>query len=336
MNQLTVGENEKTCVFFEINNSKYMIDAKNVIEIIKLPYIEYNQKLPKNVCGLLEYRSSMINIVDLRNILNLEILPYSTDDQVLILNLENLFAGVVVNKVNDIKKIDQKFLKKTPWEHNEGVVQSIYSAKNVENIMFIDIKSLSNILRTSFDDFEFSSPMNNLLPQDENSKRVLMQRSLELKNKEDIANYAVSNSLNQYITFKIDDITYCMQNTYVKSFYKLSDSKITKVPCTPDFIAGLLNVKGFCVCVIDLKNYLNRGKTKECEKSTIIILEAGEFQLGILTDEIGQNLNVEPNVLEDSKSNKEKAEIIDYVKDNKVFCIVDIPQILNNEKIYIR
>ncbi len=336
MNQITVSENEKTYVFFEINNSKYMIDAQNVIEIIKLPYIEYRQKLPKHVCGLLEYHSSIINIIDLRNILNLDILPYSVNEQILILNLENLIAGIVVSKVDDINKIDQRFLRKTPWESSRELVQSIYTACDIENIMLIDIKSLADILRDSVDKVEVSDFMQNLMPQDEDSRRILMQRSLVLKNKNNIANYSVSNNLNQYITFKIDDITYCMQNSYVKSFYKLSDSKITKVPCTPDFIAGLLNVKGLCVCVIDLKSYLNRGKTQINEKSTIIILEAGEFQLGILTDEIGQNLNIEPQVLEKDKNSKEKTETIDYVKDNKVFCIVDIPQILNNEKIYIR
>ncbi len=333
MNQLTISENEKTYVFFEINGSKYMVDAQSVAEIIKLPYIEYRQKLPKHVCGLLEYQSSMINIVDLRNVLNLEIVPYSVDDQILILNLENLIAGVVVNKVNDIKKIDQKFLRKTPWENEEGIIQSVYTAQDIENIMLIDTKNLLNILQNSFENFETSDFAPNLLPQDEASKLVLMQRGMELKNKNNAANYTVLNNLSQYITFKIDNITYCMQNSYVKSFYKLSDSKITKVPCTPGFIAGLLNVKGFCVCVIDLKNYLNRGKTQINEKSTVIILEAGEFQLGILTDEIGQNLSIEPRFLEE---NKEKTEITDYVKNNQVFCVVDIPQILNNEKIYIR
>ena len=71
-------------LYFQIGKNKYAISTDNVLEIMKLPMLDYPQKLPNNIVGLLKYNNFVINIVDLRFYLNIDVPPYSTHNELLI------------------------------------------------------------------------------------------------------------------------------------------------------------------------------------------------------------------------------------------------------------
>ena len=51
---------------------------------MKLPALDYPQKLPNNIVGLLKYNNFVINVVDVRFYLNIEVRPYNTHNELLI------------------------------------------------------------------------------------------------------------------------------------------------------------------------------------------------------------------------------------------------------------
>ena len=72
MNNNYLEQKKNTHLYFQIGKNKYAINTANVLEIMKLPALDYPQKLPNNIIGLLKYNNFVINVVDIRFYLNIE------------------------------------------------------------------------------------------------------------------------------------------------------------------------------------------------------------------------------------------------------------------------
>ena len=59
-----IEQKKNTHLYFKIGESLYAINTSNVLEIIKLPALDYPQKLPNNIIGLLKYNNFVINIMN--------------------------------------------------------------------------------------------------------------------------------------------------------------------------------------------------------------------------------------------------------------------------------
>ncbi len=75
----------------------------------------------------------------------------------------------------------------------------------------------------------------------------------------------------QYLTFRLADEIYAMEITKVREV--LDYTRITKVPKVPEFMRGIINLRGGVVPVVDLKRKFDMGETKRAVDTCIIIVE---------------------------------------------------------------
>ena len=73
MNNNYLEQKKNTHLYFQVGENKYALNTSSVLEIMKLPALDYPQKLPNNIIGLLKYNNFVINVVDIRFYLNIEI-----------------------------------------------------------------------------------------------------------------------------------------------------------------------------------------------------------------------------------------------------------------------
>ena len=111
---------------------------------------------------------------------------------------------------------------------------------------------------------------------------------------------------------------------------------MTKVPCTPEFILGLVNIKGDFVCIVDVKNYFHSQKPYCNPTGTIIVLNSDEFKIGILADVIGDNIQIKPDEIVTLKRQENRNELMQYVKDGEIYLIINVPEMLSNDKLFVR
>jgi len=327
---------EDTYIFIEINSSSYAIGTKSILEIVKLVQMDCPERLPRHIAGIVEYNSIMINIVDLRSVLNMPMRPYTLDNQVIIIATDEMIFGLVVDEVIDIRKIDRRFLQSAPYHTEHTYAQAIYTENSEYNTTLLSIDAIESSLKEALEDIHSISECTELMPRDYSSAEVLKQRAMQLSRKDHAASsYMLLKEKDQYMSFYVGKTCYCIKLEHIKSFTKIQQQKVTRVPCVPPFIAGLLNVKGDCISLIDIKAYLNSSKTSIDENSVIIILNSGEFKLGFVVDQIGNNINIPEEELNKIRTDS-KAELTDYVFEDQLYYILNIPQMLNNEKLYIR
>lgn len=328
-------QNEDTYLLMGIGDILYAIDSESVLEIIKLVELDFPERLPRHIAGIIEYNSVIINIVDLRSLLNMPLKPYTIDSQILIIATDEMIFGLIVDEVIDIKKINRSFLHTAPYHSEHTFAKSIYT-EGSQKITCLSLRAIEKAIKEALEDVSATSDLTGLMPQDINSHMLLKERSTRLSKKTDATTaYNLLKEKDQYITFFVGTTRYCMKIEHIKGFFKINHEKITRVPCVPKFITGLLNIKGDCIALIDLKSYFNEGEGVIAEKSIIIMPDAGEFKIGFVTDRVGESVHIPEEELAEYAQDS-KGELIDYVCNDELYHILNIPQLLNNEKLYIR
>jgi len=104
----------------------------------------------------------------------------------------------------------------------------------------------------------------------------------------------------QYLTFKLDEEIFALDIAKVREV--LDYTTITKVPRTPEFMRGVINLRGSVVPVVDMRLKFGMTKTDKTVNTCIIIVEitlVGEtVVLGALADAVHEVIELEPEQIE--------------------------------------
>jgi len=106
-----------------------------------------------------------------------------------------------------------------------------------------------------------------------------------------------NNTEEQLVVFNLAGETYGVDITVVQEIIRMQ--AITKVPRTPNFVEGVINLRGRIVPVIDLHKRFNLGKAEETQHSRIIVVEVAGVTVGMIVDSVSEVLrlpssNIEP------------------------------------------
>ena len=128
------------------------------------------------------------------------------------------------------------------------------------------------------------------MPQDSNT----LQES-----RRDLADLA-----GKYLTFEIGEESYGLQILRVQEIIKMQD--ITKIPRTPDFVEGVINLRGKIIPVIDMRKAFGMEERETSRNTCIIIVQVqrGETSaiLGVIVDKVAEVLEIAPEEIEPAPS----------------------------------
>src|SRR5512139_2167110 len=99
----------------------------------------------------------------------------------------------------------------------------------------------------------------------------------------------------QFLTFKLDDEVFALDITKVREV--LDFTTVTKVPRTPEFMRGVINLRGSVVPVVDLRIKFGMTRTESTMNTCIIITEVtvdnDRMILGALADSVQEVLDLD-------------------------------------------
>lgn len=105
----------------------------------------------------------------------------------------------------------------------------------------------------------------------------------------------------QYLTFTLGEVVFAVDVTNVREI--LEFTKITRVPGTPDFMRGIINLRGSVVPVIDMRLKFGMSETVKSIDTCIVVIEVsyeGEgLVIGVLTDSVREVFELEPENIEE-------------------------------------
>lgn len=104
----------------------------------------------------------------------------------------------------------------------------------------------------------------------------------------------------QYLTFTLEDEVFALDIRKVREV--LDFSTVTRVPRTPDFMRGVINLRGMVVPVVDMRRKFGMPATEKTVNTCIIIVElalAGEtVVVGAMADSVKEVIDLEPEQIE--------------------------------------
>ena len=108
----------------------------------------------------------------------------------------------------------------------------------------------------------------------------------------------------QLVIFKIREEFFGVEASKVLSINDMMS--VTKVPNSPNYIKGLINLRGIIISLIDISILLNlKGYDSDInDDKSIIILDVDFEEIGIIVDKVDEVLDIEPNFIKKSVDNK--------------------------------
>jgi purine-binding chemotaxis protein CheW len=153
---------------------------------------------------------------------------------------------------------------------------------------------------------------------------------------------------SQYLTFKLEGEVFAIDISKVREV--LDFTAITKVPRMPDFMRGVINLRGSVVPIVDLRLKFGMSKTEKAVNTCIIISEVTidnqTIVLGALADSVQEVIDLEPNHIESaprigtrlntefiSGMGKQESLFIIILDIDKIFSFKELAQVEETDEI---
>jgi purine-binding chemotaxis protein CheW len=150
---------------------------------------------------------------------------------------------------------------------------------------------------------------------------------------------AVMNREGKYLTFTLAEEEYGIGILKVKEIIGIMG--ITTVPQTPNYVKGVINLRGKVIPVVDLRLKFGMEAMEYTERTCIIVVEIEEdkrkIQMGIVVDAVSEVMNIKAGDIEDTPnfgSRLNTEYILGMAKiGGKVKILLDIGQVLSDSEL---
>lgn len=135
---------------------------------------------------------------------------------------------------------------------------------------------------------------------------------------------------NRYVVFKLNQEYYGLPIEKVISIEKIGE--ITRIPNAPDYIKGVINLRGEVIPVVNLKRKLNIGDNELNTNSRIIVVNEDEMVVGLVVDFSSEVLEIDREDIDKPPETKDN-QLIEYISgigktSDRLIILLDLLKIL--------
>jgi len=142
-----------------------------------------------------------------------------------------------------------------------------------------------------------------------------------------------NDPISEWVTFRLDAEKYGIDVMRVREV--LRNSEIAPVPGAPDYILGIVNLRGNVVTVIDTRKRFGLIPRESDDATRIVIIEAGDEAVGMTVDSVAEVVALRASAIETAPNvgNDESARFIQGVSntDDGLLILVDLKKLLQED-----
>ncbi len=143
----------------------------------------------------------------------------------------------------------------------------------------------------------------------------------------------------QYLTFNLGEEQFAVNVSRVREVVEFAS--ITRIPRTPDYMRGVINLRGSVVPVIDMRLKFDMSKTEKTIDTCVVVMELSAenetLVLGALADSVQEVVEFSPDQIEPAPriSTRHHTEFIEGIgkRNNEFVLILDIDRIFSTEEL---
>ena len=144
----------------------------------------------------------------------------------------------------------------------------------------------------------------------------------------------VDDEVFQRVTFQLENETYGINVMQVQEILRYTE--IAAVPGAPDYVLGIINLRGNVVTVIDTRSRFGLMPSDITDNSRIVIIEAEKQVIGILVDSVAEVVYLKKSEIETAPhvGTEESSQFIQGVtnRDDGLLILVDLNKLLSDDE----
>lgn len=138
----------------------------------------------------------------------------------------------------------------------------------------------------------------------------------------------------QWVTFQLESETYGINVMQVREVLRYSE--IAPVPGAPDYVIGIINLRGNVVTVIDTRSRFGLMQGEISDNTRIVIIEADKQVIGILVDSVAEVVYLRSSEIDSTPSvgTEESSKFIQGVsnREGELLILVDLNKLLSDDE----
>ncbi len=143
-----------------------------------------------------------------------------------------------------------------------------------------------------------------------------------------------NDEIIQWVTFRLDDEKYGIRVMQVQEVLRMTE--IAPVPGAPDYVLGIINLRGNVVTVIDSRKRFGLAEAEVDDSTRIVIIEADKHVVGILVDSVAEVVDLKTSEIDAAPNvgNDDSSKYIQGVssKGKELLILVDVNKLLSDDE----
>jgi len=163
--------------------------------------------------------------------------------------------------------------------------------------------------------------------------KILKKRAAELAATDETG--SISQETNNFLKIQLGQESYAIPTSHLSELVKFD--YITEIPCTPDYISGVINLRGKIISIIDLKKLLGLRYSDFTGSSTIVIALHDSRTLGFLVDSVLGTEDISKEFIQyniDQLDDIVGKFVLGICHDSTI--ILDVPSIIGDKTILVK
>lgn len=144
-----------------------------------------------------------------------------------------------------------------------------------------------------------------------------------------------TGELLQLVSFKVGNEEFGVDILKVQEINKMT--VITKVPNSPEFVEGVINLRGRVIPIIDLRKRLGMPEKEHDKNTRIVVVELASKTVGFVVDAVSEVLRISKDITEkppELVAGVDSEYITSVAKlDDRLLILLDLERVLNKEQI---
>ena len=302
-------------VTFEVSQQEFGLPLEAVQEIVPAP--ETTAQVPRSealVVGVMPYRDTLLPLLSLRGLLGFSG-SASPDgrDKVVVTHVGGVLVGLLADRVRTIVSADPRLVEPTPQmlearTGGESKVTSIYRGEGGRRLVSI-------------------------LSPDQLFREDVMQRLGDRREDPTARDDATAaGAQRQFLVFRLGDDEFGLPIETVDEVATVP-AQITRVPKTPKFLEGVVNLRGEVLPVVDQRRRFDMPPLVNAEGRRLIVLRTDRHRAGVIVDSVSEVLRCPADRIEEGpdltgEATRLVAGVINLEADGRIVLLLDPAELL--------
>ena len=247
------------------------------------------------------------------------------DQRVMVVESSGLYAGYLVDSVNEVMRIQRSFIDDTP-------AMAASKGKEIKGVARLD--DGKRLVMIMDEQTLVTSEAGQAIKRISDQKGGLGSEKMTAKS---VTLGQANTEEEQLVTFGIAEQEYGVPIMQVQEINRISD--ITTVPRAPYFVDGVTNLRGHVIPVIDIRRLFGLKSKEFDDRTRVIIVDIAGSKTGLRVDHVNEVLRLPKNEIEKTPSiitasgtNKFMVGVCKIEEGRRIITLLDVKQILDEKE----